>query len=422
MVENLELSGYKPYTEVLAQRSTRGRYRKTYVLSLPLYLISTYLPVPDPEVPFPGNRRVNRRHADKFADYWMENEDWVTPPLLIDTTMPLHEDFAAKFTAGDVEFGILRIHQNSATSFDILDGQHRILGWKIVGERIAEELKSYRGKLQSAQALGDRDAQQVWIDRIGKMQAMQERYEKEYVTVEILQGLSAEDHQQAFNDIATNALGITKSVTVSFDRRSMINRIAIEAEAGIELLTGRVDWEKDRVAGRNENLISGRNLADLVRHVAVGIQGRMTRRREIEMNENSVASLVEKFFAALTECFPQLRKIEDDEVNVVDMRENEMILSPTILRVLAGAFHNLAVDIDDEKFPRLDPEGYKQAKSLFKNLSKYMAYPLAEEWFDTGYFATEDSRAPMSRSQDLSGLTEVLTVWGEEGVIFTEVD
>lgn len=422
MVQDLELSGYKPYTEVLAQRSMRGEHRRAYVLSLPLYLIGTYLPVPDPDQPFPGNRRVNKRHAEKFAEYWTENSDWVTPPLLIDTTAPLHEDFDAKFQAGGVEFGVLRIRQNSASSFDILDGQHRILGWKLAGEHIAEQLKSYRGNLQRAKELQDLDTQRIWNDRIAKTQAVEKRYTSEYVTVEILQGLDEDDHRQAFNDIATNALGITKSVTVSFDRRSMINRVAIDAATGIELLDGQVDWEKDRVAGRNEHLISGRNLADIVRHVALGIQGRMTRRRELEMSESAVSGLVDRYFEALVECFPQLQDLQDGKFDAVDMREGSMILSPTILRVLAGAFHNLAVDFSDEKFPRLDAAGYQRVKELFKSLSGHMAFPLHEGWYETGYFAERTSKAPMSRAQDLTGLTTTLTAWGEAGDIFIDVE
>lgn len=422
MVKSLELSGYKPYTEVLAQRSVRGKHRKTYVLSLPLYLIGSYLPIPNPDEPFPGNRRVNKRHAEKFADYWMENEGWAAPPLLIDTTVPLHEDFEAQFSAGGVEFGILRLHQNASASFAILDGQHRILGWKIVGDRIADQLKGYHEKLQRARELEDRDSQQVWEAKIAEAKAVQRRFEGEYVTVEVLQGLSDEDHKQAFNDIASNALGITKSITVSFDRRSMVNRIALDMEGGIELLTGRVDWEKDRVAGRNEHLISGRNLADLVRHVAVGISGRMTRRREIEMNEAAVAALVEKFFEILVDSFPQLQAIQDERANVLEMREKQMILSPTVLRVLAGTFHNLAVNLEDERYPRLISEGCEQARALFTELSKHMEYPLDPGWYDTGYFADEDSKTPLSRAQDLNGLTEVLTVWGEEGEIFIDVE
>lgn len=415
------MSGYKPYTEVLAQRSSRGKHRKTYVLSLPLYLIGTYLPVPDPDTPFPGNRRVNKRHAEKFADYWLQTEDWVTPPLLVDTTVALQDDFDPTFSAGGVEFGILRLQQNSAASFDILDGQHRILGWKLAGDRIAEEMKSLRSKLQHAKETGQTDSLEHWETRLAECKRSLDRYEREYVTVEVLQGLTDEGHRQAFNDIATNALGITKSVTVSFDRRSLINRVAIDAEAGIDLLSGRVDWEKDRIAGRNESLLSGKNLADIVRHVALGINGRMTKRRESEMSEAKVASLVEEFFSVLTRSFPSIAKLASDETNVLDVREHEMTLSPTVLRVLAGTFHNLAVDLSDERFPTLVPAGSVLTGDLFKQLSEHVGFPLDERWYLTGFFA-DSAKSPLSRSQDLTGLTDLLTHWAKAGCVFVGPD
>lgn len=417
MVENLNLSGYQPYTEVLAQRSTRGSNRETYIISLPLYLIGTYLPVPDPEKPFPGNRRVNRRHAESFGTYWRENDNWVAPPLLVDTSAPLDEGFTPHFSAGGVEFGVLQLHQGSTGLFDILDGQHRILGWKLIGDKLTEELKYFRNKLASADR-EDTDVQREWRNKIAEVEASIKRYESEYVTVEILHGLTENDHRQAFNDIATNALGIPKSMTVNFDSRSIINRVAMEAEKNIDLLDGRVEWEKDRVLSRNENLVSGRNLADIIRHLVVGIKGRITQRREDELNESDVYELTIAFFTALIDNFPQIKKIDEGEISVPDLREQDMILSPTVLRVLAGAFHNLAVNSDDPRLLRLDKPGYQKATRLFANLSNETAYPLNESWRDTGVF-DEGSKTPGSRAQDLSKLTEIMTSWGENGQIFT---
>lgn len=415
-METLNLSGYQPYTEVLAQRSSRGAARQTYVISLPLYLIGTYLPIPDPDHPVLGNRRVNKRHAEEFGKYWRDNSNWVTPPLLVDTTSPLEKDFEPKFAAGGVEFGVLKLRQNSAGQFEILDGQHRILGWKLTGEKLAEELKSYRNHLL-ATAEEDTEERDKWEARIEEVEAAQQRYESEYVTVEILHGLTEADHRQAFNDIATNALGITKSVTVSFDQRSIINRVAISAEGNIDLLNGRIDWEKDRVLSKNEHLLSGRNLADIVRHIAVGINGRVTKRRESELDENSVYSLTDLFFTALVDGFHQFKDVETDDVFIPELRERGMLLSPTVLRVLAGTFHNLAVDSDDAKFLRLDQSGYQKTLKLFGKLSQEVEYPLDPRWYNTGVFP-EDAKLPGSRAQDLTKLTNILTEWGRQGEIF----
>lgn len=418
MVTDLSLSGYQPYTEVLAQHTQRGNGRRTYIVALPLYLISQYVPIPDPDKPFPGNRRVNKRHAEKFGEYWRENKSWVAPPLLVDTTMPLHEDFDVKFRAQGVEIGILKIHQTAASEFAILDGQHRILGWKLIGDRMAQELKSARSDLQLAVQREDEQMQATSQAMIERILADQRRFESEYVTFEIMQGVTDEDHKQAFNDIATNARGITKSVTVSFDRRSMINRIAMDVAENLDFLKERIDWEKDRVVGSNENIVSGKNLADIVRHVAIGIDGRMTNRRENGMSESGVYDLVEIFFATLLASFPRLKQLEADEISAADLREKEMILSATVLRILAGVFHNLAVDLSDEDNPQINREGLEQTKKIFGQLSENTSLPIDPRWMKTGYFS-ENAKAPSSRAQDLRGLTNLITQWGEQGQIFT---
>lgn len=417
MAEELELSGYKSYTEVLAQRTEREGGRKTFIIALPLHLISKYVPIPDPDKPFPGNRRVNKRHAEKFGEYWRETKNWVAPPLLVDTILPLNSDFVEKFGVGGVDVGVLRLGYNSAEELAILDGQHRILGWKLVGERLSRELKNAYMNLEAARRDGHVDLESKILREIEEIRADQHRFETEFVTLEIMQGVSEEDHKQAFNDIATNARGITKSVTVSFDRRSMINRIAIDMSESVELLAGRVDWEKDRIAGANPNFISGKNLADIVRHVTLGIDGRMTNRREKELSEHGVSELVEAFFRVLVSSFPQLKQVEADAIAAMDLRGQDMVSSATVLRVLAGVFHNLAVDISDESRPKLDEAGVEKVAQLFSSLSSHTEFPVDPRWMDTGFFL-ENAKAPSSRAQDLRGLTNLITEWGDAGEIF----
>ena len=41
--------------------------RDVYSFTVPLAQLSTLAPVPDPDQPFPGNRRVNPKHAQLFG-------------------------------------------------------------------------------------------------------------------------------------------------------------------------------------------------------------------------------------------------------------------------------------------------------------------------------------------------------------------
>lgn len=83
-MDEIQLSGYEDSKQLMAQRYNRGG-KSLFIIALPLHLISTHMPVPDPDQPFEGNRRVDTKHASDFARYWRTNVRWATPPLLLST-------------------------------------------------------------------------------------------------------------------------------------------------------------------------------------------------------------------------------------------------------------------------------------------------------------------------------------------------
>ena len=418
MVQELALSGYDDRKQLLAQRYTRDG-KSLFIVSLPIHLVATHLPIPSPETPFEGNRRVNETHARKFGEYWRDNTKWATPPLLLDTTFPLTKEFEPKFEAGGVEFGILYLPHNSSSELEILDGQHRVLGWKLITDRIIDELKRAREDLMRSKQAEDPVGIQHYEDKVTVLDAQVSRMRKEYITLEILEGVTVAEHKQYFHDIAVNAKGITKSVTVGFDRRNLMNRVAITLAESDPLLDGRVEMEKDRVTGVNENFVSAKNVVDLVKAAAIGIDGRMTIRREKTFKESAIESLADRFFNALRESFPDLQKVADEELHTVDLRSNSLLGSATILRVLAGAYNLIAVDSTDEDNPYVVDAGDKEARALFERLAPHMGLPIEDGWFDTGYFPERTSKAPSSRAQDLTGLAARTAAWSRVGSIFT---
>ena len=76
-----------------------------------------------------------------------------------------------------------------------------------------------------------------------------------------------------FFDIADNALGITSSVRARFDSRKVVNR-GLEEVMKHALLKDRVDPEQDRMGRNNPNLMGAKHVAEIVRTLAVGIEGR----------------------------------------------------------------------------------------------------------------------------------------------------
>lgn len=412
------LSGYDDTRKLLVTRFNRGT-RSIYIIALPLHLIPSHLPKPNPEQPFEGNRKVDLKHARKFAEYWMEREDWTCPPILLDTNASL--TFTPEYRASGVEVGILSLPHNSAGTLDILDGQHRVLGWYLALEEIAAELKRLRELLVQARRTQDEIGVQVYEGKIAGLEAKERRLRDEYVTMELVAGVTLDEHKQAFADITNNARGISKSKTVEFDSVSVINRVARVVSEESELLTGRVDFEMDRAAGKNPNLLSARNVSDIVRHVAIGIKGRMNPRREAAFSDDKLATLTLRFLEVLCEAFPQLADVVEGDMTPEELRKSSLLGSPTVLRVLAGTFHNVAVELVDD-VPQLRAGGEDKVAEFFAGLADNMDAPVlpGNPWMETGVFPEEGGMAPSSRAQDLSRLTETLTQWatGEEQMLW----
>src|SRR5690606_28844240 len=133
----------------------------------------------------------------------------------------------------------------------------------------------------------------------------------------------------------------------------------------------------------------------------------------------SVQSMVEAYLNAILESFPDLGQVSTGDLHPVDLREKSLLGSATILRVMAGAFHLLAVARTDDENPYVKHTGDRVARDLFEALSGRMGLPIETAWFDTGYFPELTSKAPSSRAQDLKGLTALMASWGESGNVLT---
>ena len=413
-VKTLEnLSGYQETRDLLATRYNRGSGRSIFVIALPLHLIPSHLPKPDPEEPFEGNRTVDLNHARRFTKYWRERVDWTCPPVLLDTNADLK--FEIMYEAGGVQVGVLSLPHNSSGTLDILDGQHRILGWFMALEEIASELKKAREQIVQSRRAEDPVAIDVWKSKVESLELLEERLRQEYVTMELVSGVTLTEHKQAFVDITNNARGIKKSKTVEFDSVSVLNRVTRDIAAQHPLLVDLVDYENDRIGGKNPNFLSARNVSDIVRHVAIGISGRMNDRRESAWPDDQIERISTSFFDTLLEAFPDLNDMLADESGPEKLRKKSLLASSTILRVLAGTFHNLAVT-HDEDVPKLESSGVELARKFFSEIAPHMGAPVKgnNPWFTTGVFdkeAKEGVMAPGSRAQELSTLTDTLTQW-----------
>lgn len=356
------------------------------------------LPRPDPDRPTPGNRRVKLSHAQSFADYVRENENWVAPALLL--RAPDIFTFEAKETIEGTQFGILGLPRLARTDLRILDGQHRILGLHLAVDDIAAELAKQRDLRAAARREGDVDLERHFDSIITKLDRQRVRLSRERISIQIHIEEDSKAYEQMFVDIADNALGITSAIRARFDSRKIVNRV-LEDVMKHPLLANRVDMEMDRVGGSSPCLMGAKHVADITRTVAVGITGRVGRRQEMELHEDALVEQTNSLLDALVNGFPELDKLIEGTITAEELRRTSLLGSTTMLRILAGAYHELVKDLSDDEIG-----------DFFSSLAPFMKarIPRSSPWLATGVF-TEGATAPKARRQDLESLTRQIVNW-----------
>jgi hypothetical protein len=195
-----------------------------------------------------------------------------------------------------------------------------------------------------------------------------------------------------------------------------VNQIAVEIMEEHPLLVGRVEYgQSTRMSSKNPNLIGAKSVADLVRTVHVGISGRIGRGIEAEMAKNVPAAgrRVRTFLDTLVAGFDDLQAIVDGDIDPIDLREpgsenRSMIGSATMLRALAGVYHDLT---DREGKDGMAPMARSEVISYFRTLAPRMReIPIAEDnafWLSTEAFIP-GTTAPQARQGSMNSLVRAL--------------
>ena len=417
------LSGYSDSDEYLATRFKQGG-RDVYCVDLSVPQLVTTLPRPDPNRQLDGNRRINLPHAKAFATYVRENKNWVIPPLLLRASEGIFE-FEPKKNIGSTEWGILKLPRLAQHDLKIIDGQHRILGFHLACGDQREELNAAKGKLATMKRRDDAPEKRQQQRLVGKIDAESQRLGKERVSVQIVVVDAEEEYKQMFVDIANNAKGISRTVRDRFDSRQVVNR-CLDAVMEHRLLKDRVDIERDNVSGRtNENLTSVRSVADIVRTVQVGVSGRISKRREEELDETKLIDDAMLFLDTLVEGFTDFTAMADNVLTPPEMRARSLLGSVTMQRVLAGVYHdllfnshtNLVYPPRDAGEPERIRVGRQRSRAevvrFFQSLAEHMAAPVSENsiWVTETEQFSPGLLAPASRSLDLKELTMTVRNW-----------
>jgi hypothetical protein len=395
------VTGYDPDARFYATRYKQGG-RTVYSLDLSLAQIASIIPAPDPTVVQPGNRIIRVAHAASFGDYIRNTEDFVVPAIVLRGSSVF--DFEVVEKIEGAEFGIVSLPRLAVSELHILDGQHRILGIHMAVKAIADDLDKARSALALARKAEDENVQGMFKDRIGKFTAQRKRFETERMTIQIYVEDEMGAFQQMFYDIADNALGITASVRARFDTRKIVNRVLQDVLLH-PLLMDRVDLENDRLGRSNENLLTAKHVADLVRILAVGLEGRISKRLESELHENDLVVAANEFFDTLVKAFPKLRAVQEGLISPIGVRADSQLGSPVTLRVLAGVWYELL----DRGVSMQDVE------SFFHALNEYLEVPATEKFVaEVGHeILTPGATGPSARRQDAKAYRDLLVDWAQ---------
>jgi len=402
---------------LLAHRANSA-LRNTYLFPLPISDLLEIVEIPDPAHPFPGNRRVSKKHALEFGDYWERNPDnWIIPPVLLDTGMKL-ESYKVGLSQGATIMHEVVIPVGGQ-AMHILDGQHRILGWYLKRREMNSRLEDRTSLYNKLILSGDREAAHKALLEIEKVRALADRLQSECVSVQLVDQLDGQTHRQYFVDIAKNALGINKTVQSKFDSSSIVNRVAQSVIETHKFLRGRVDMEKTSCSGTNENLLSVVNVADIVRHCCFGISTRVTARREAIYDDDQVLRVTLAFIDTLLRSANDLQEVASGALKVSDLRKQSLLASSTVWRGLAGGFYEACVvGEDDDGTLHVDPKMAMRFEAMLGELAPSMRLPISRQWTQTKLFADKASKAPSSRTQDLKTLSELIGAWAQNGSPF----
>lgn len=411
---DLQLTGYASDVRLLATRYKQGR-RTVFGLDLSPEQLVNLIPVPDPTVSSPGNRRIRVQHAQDFARYFRERDNWVIPAIIL--RAPNIFNFEPTYEVDGSDVGVVSFTRAEAKDIHILDGQHRILGFAYASQGIAKDLGDAQNQLVTARRVDPEGAAVAIAQaKIDELKAQRKRLETERVSVDIFVEEDMKAYRQMFFDIADNALGITASVRARFDTTKVTNR-ATELVLDNPLLLNRVDGETDRVGRGSPYLMGAKHVGDLVRTVTVGISGRISRVQEKTLRESDMAKATNQFLDVLVEGFSPLKAIVLGQLLPDDLRKTSLLGSVNMLRGLAGAYHELVVN-----------HAWKPAmvEAFFKKLNKHMVGPVytGSIWLEhmPDQVFSNGGMAPHGRHQDMKALAMTIAEWALDQSTFVDAE
>jgi hypothetical protein len=199
-----------------------------------------------------------------------------------------------------------------------------------------------------------------------------------------------------------------------FDTTKVANR-ALEIVLEHPLLANRVDVESDRIGRGSPYLMGSKHVADLIRTVAVGISGRISRVQEKTLVDADLAKATMEFLDVMVEGFSPLKAIILGQLLPDDLRKTSLLGSINMLRGLAGTYHELVVN------HAWKPD---MVQKFFKELNKHMEGPVypGSIWLEYMHreVFSDGGMAPHGRHQDMKRLSMTMAEWAIDNENFVK--
>jgi hypothetical protein len=151
------------------------------------------------------------------------------------------------------------------------------------------------------------------------------------------------------------------------------------------------------------------SLADIIRTIAVGINGRISAAQEKTLNQKVLATEANRFFEVMRKSFAELESVASGNTDMGTLRKSSILGSSTMLRVMAGVYFELktaGVSVTD-------------IMEFFRKISQHTAAPISSKnasgkmWLNAtteGAFA-DGANAPGSRAQAVKALVAAIVGW-----------
>ena len=272
-----------------------------------------------------ANRPLTLPHARNIQEYLEKQEKWLFGALMLGIDPQAVEFQPLQDSTLPVVAGQLHIH--AADEWKIFDGQHR-------RRAIRDALEALRGDLR----------RRARLSTLGG----------ESVPIMLYEEPSINSLRQMFVD-AAQTRPIESNAVARFDRRNAFNVAADQLLAISEFLGGRIEMERPSVARTNPNILAVNQLASTLKVLDVGIKGRVSKERNDE-HLTKIDELVDRFWVWSDEFMPAARQEYDDllageidNTEIPEMRSSTMAFNATVIRILAGCYHEWVNDGSDWK-------------------------------------------------------------------------